>query len=96
MYAPLHHEPRSLLFQLPPTMPPSDHNACESGSHSLVHGSHAPTRVMPLAALVVFLDRTKNSTRQLHEAIVVMWLCKCEVEPTENCVCQKPILKCLN
>jgi hypothetical protein len=23
-------------------------------------------------------DRTKNSTRQLHESIVVMWLCKCE------------------
>jgi hypothetical protein len=27
---------------------------------------------------VVRSDRTKNSTRQLHESIVVMWLCKCE------------------
>jgi hypothetical protein len=37
-----------------------------------------------------------NCTRQLHESIVVMWLCKCEVEPTENRVCRKPTLKCLN
>jgi hypothetical protein len=28
-----------------------------------------------------------NCTRQLHESIVVMWLCKCEVELTENRVC---------
>jgi hypothetical protein len=23
-------------------------------------------------------DRTKNSTRQLHESIVIEWMCKCE------------------
>jgi hypothetical protein len=37
-----------------------------------------------------------NCTRQLHESIVVMWLCKCEVEPTENRVCRKLTFKCLN
>jgi hypothetical protein len=37
-----------------------------------------------------------NCTRQLHELIVVMWLCKCEVEPTENRLCRKLTLKCLN
>jgi hypothetical protein len=37
-----------------------------------------------------------NCTRQLHESIVVMWLCKCEVEPTENRVCRKLTCKRLN
>jgi hypothetical protein len=36
-----------------------------------------------------------NCTRQLHESIVVMWLCKCEVEPTKNRVCQKLTFKTL-
>jgi hypothetical protein len=33
------------------------------------------------------LYRTKNSTRQLHESIVVMWLCKCECRThRESCL----------
>jgi hypothetical protein len=30
------------------------------------------------ASLTTYLDRTKNSTRQLHESIVIEWMCKCE------------------
>jgi hypothetical protein len=26
----------------------------------------------------IALGRTKNSTRQLHESIVIQWMCKCE------------------
>jgi hypothetical protein len=32
-------------------------------------------------------DRTKNSTRQLYELIVIMWLCKCECRThRESCL----------
>jgi hypothetical protein len=32
-------------------------------------------------------DRTKNSTRQLHESIVIEWMCKCECRThKESCL----------
>jgi hypothetical protein len=34
-----------------------------------------------------------NCTRQLHESFVIEQLCKCEVEPTENCVLLKTNFK---
>jgi hypothetical protein len=38
-----------------------------------------------------------NCTRQLHESIVVMWLCKCECRThRESCFVENQLLKCLN
>jgi hypothetical protein len=45
--------------------------------------------VSPLGAV----DRTKNSTRQLHELIVIMWLCKCECRTHRESALLKIIFK---
>jgi hypothetical protein len=41
-------------------------------------------------------DRTKNSTRQLHESFVIKWMCKCECRTHRESALLKSTFKCLN
>jgi hypothetical protein len=41
-------------------------------------------------------DRTKNSTRQLHESFVIKWMCKCECRTHRESALLKSTFKYLN